>query len=205
MEIIRRDELQELLDVVAINPYGKILITGIAGSGKTFLLNIIGKIMEEKGKKIRYENMEFLQMGKEIWKHPSEFEDVVSLVDNLDENYRYKQILEHIKNGRGCYICTARENKFDIKFDHEIKLKPLTDNQILLFISDYLGTCISSKNIVEDVIKGLDKQNLMPRMIAGKLHKNKRVKGLMNIFSILKRIYINYIHIKAVYRYNIQR
>ena len=28
MEIIRRDELQELLDVVRMNPYGKFLITG---------------------------------------------------------------------------------------------------------------------------------------------------------------------------------
>lgn len=51
MEIIRRDELQELLDVVRMKPYGKILITGAAGSGKTFLLNIIGKILEEQGRK----------------------------------------------------------------------------------------------------------------------------------------------------------
>ena len=51
MEIIRRDELQELLDVVRMKPYGKILITGAAGSGKTFLLNIIGKILEEQGYK----------------------------------------------------------------------------------------------------------------------------------------------------------
>ena len=32
MEIIRRDELQELLDIVRMNPYGKFLIIGIAGS-----------------------------------------------------------------------------------------------------------------------------------------------------------------------------
>ena len=50
MEIIRRDELQELLDVVRMKPYGKFLITGAAGSGKTFLLNIIGKILEEQGR-----------------------------------------------------------------------------------------------------------------------------------------------------------
>lgn len=43
MEIIRRDELQEFLNVVRVNPYGKFLITGIAGSGKTFLLNIFGR------------------------------------------------------------------------------------------------------------------------------------------------------------------
>lgn len=182
MEIIRRDELQELLDVVRMNPYGKFLITGISGSGKTFLLNIVGKILEEQGKEICYENMAFSQMGNKIWKHPSEFEEVVCLVDGLDEKYRYKQIAEHIKNGRGCYICTARENKFNIKFDYEIKLKPLTDNQILLFISDYLGTRISSENIVEDVIKGLDKQNLMPRMIAEKLHTKLKGEGLNEYF-----------------------
>lgn len=59
MEIIRRDELQELLDVVRMKPYGKILITGAAGSGKTFLLNIIGKILEEQGRKIWYETIVF--------------------------------------------------------------------------------------------------------------------------------------------------
>lgn len=40
------------------------------------------------------------------------------IVDGLDEIYRYKQqMVEHIKNARGCYICTARDNKFDINKD----------------------------------------------------------------------------------------
>ena len=121
MEIIRRDELQELLDVVRMKPYGKILITGAAGSGKTFLLNIIGKILEEQGRKIWYETIVFSQMGNKIWKHSSDFTDVVCLVDGLDEIYRYKQqMVENIKNARGCYICTARENKFDINFDFSL-------------------------------------------------------------------------------------
>lgn len=125
MEIIRRDELQKILDVVRVNPYGKFLITGVTGSGKTFLLNIIGKILEERGKKILYEAITFSQRGSTIWKHPSEFENVIYLVDGLDEIYRYKQMAEHIKNGRGGYICTARENRFDIEFDYELKLEPL--------------------------------------------------------------------------------
>ena len=56
----------------------------------------------------------------------------------------------------GCYICTARENKFDINFDYEIRLRPLTDKQILLFISDYLGARISSDSIVEGIFKELE-------------------------------------------------
>ena len=114
MEIIRRDELQELLDVVRMNPYGKFLITGVAGSGKTFLLNIIGKILEEQGIDILYKSVAFSNTSSKIWNTSPDLEDIVCLVDGLDEIYRYKQIVEHIKNGRGCYICTARENKFDI-------------------------------------------------------------------------------------------
>lgn len=183
MEIIRRDELQELLDVVSMKPYGKFLITGAAGSGKTFLLNIIGKILEEQGWKIWYKTMEFSQMGNKIWKYPSDFTDVVCLVDGLDEVYKYKQqMVEHIKNARGCYICTARENKFDINFDYEIRLKPLTDKQILLFISDYLGARISSDSIVEGIFKELDKQNLTPRTIAEKLHTKLKGEGLNEYF-----------------------
>lgn len=37
-----------------MKPYGKFLITGVAGSGKTALLNIAGKTLEERGKRIRY-------------------------------------------------------------------------------------------------------------------------------------------------------
>lgn len=100
MEIIRGDELQELLDVVRMNPYGKFLITGISGSGKTFLLNIIGKILKEQGKEIWYGTIAYSLMRNKLWKRPAGIEDVVYLVDGLDEIYRYKQIIEYIKNGR---------------------------------------------------------------------------------------------------------
>ena len=45
MEIIRRNELQEILDLVKMMPHGKFLITGAVGSGKSFLLNIAGKML----------------------------------------------------------------------------------------------------------------------------------------------------------------
>lgn len=183
MEIIRKDELQELLDAVNVKPYGKFLITGAAGSGKTFLLNILGKTLEEQGKKILFETMAFSQNGNRIWEYPTDVGNQVCLVDGLDEIYRYRQIAERIKNGGECFICTARENHFDIKFDYEIRLKPLTDRQVLLFIADYLGSRISSKDIVEDVIKGLDKQDIEPRMIMEKLHTKIKRKGLNEYFS----------------------
>lgn len=59
MEIIRKNELQEILDLVKMMSHGKIFVTGAAGSGKTFLLNIAGKILWEQGKKIRYKIWNF--------------------------------------------------------------------------------------------------------------------------------------------------
>lgn len=110
MEIIRRDELQELLDIVEANPHEKFLITGAAGSGKTFLLNIIGKILEEQGKDISYDNIALALMNSKIGKPVYESEDVIYLVDDLDERYRYRQTVEFIKNIGGCYVCAANGN-----------------------------------------------------------------------------------------------
>ena len=77
---------KEAIDIRNTN----VVVSASAGSGKTFLLNIIGKILEEQGRKIWYETMVFSQMGNKIWKHSSDFTDVVCLVDGLDEIYRYK-------------------------------------------------------------------------------------------------------------------
>ncbi len=81
MEIIRRNELQEILDLVKMMPHGKILITGAAGSGKTVLLNIAGKILWEQGKRIRYKNMELFPDDKETGDYLSESSDTVYLID----------------------------------------------------------------------------------------------------------------------------
>lgn len=84
MEIIRKNELQEILDLVKMMSHGKFLITGAAGSGKTFLLNIAGKILWEQGKKIRYKNMELFPDDKETGDYLSESSDTVYLIDGLD-------------------------------------------------------------------------------------------------------------------------
>ena len=81
MEIIRKNELQEILDLVKMMPHGKILITGAAGSGKTVLLNIAGKILWEQGKRIRYKNMELFPDDKETGDYLSESSDTVYLID----------------------------------------------------------------------------------------------------------------------------
>lgn len=148
MEIIRKNELQEILDLVKMMSHGKFLITGAAGSGKTFLLNIAGKILWEQGKKIRYKNMELFPDDKETGDYLSESSDTVYLIDGLDDIYRYKQIVKEIEFGKACYICTSRENQFATKFDYEIKLEPLTTEQTFFSINDYLGNHASNGTFI---------------------------------------------------------
>ena len=108
MEIIRRNELQEILDLVKMIPHGKFLITGAAGSGKTFLLNIAGKILWEQGKKIRYKTMELFPDDKETGDYLSESSDTVYLIDGLDDIYRYKQIVKEIEFGKAFIHSSAQ-------------------------------------------------------------------------------------------------
>ena len=54
MEIIRNEELHQMINMIQKNPYGKFLISGDAGSGKTFLLNTLGMLLQESGKAVKY-------------------------------------------------------------------------------------------------------------------------------------------------------
>lgn len=47
MEVIRNEELHQMINMIQKKPYGKFLISGDAGSGKTFLLNTLGKLLQE--------------------------------------------------------------------------------------------------------------------------------------------------------------
>lgn len=178
MEIIRRYELQKIIDIVKRDSYGKIIITGTVGSGKSFLLNIVGKLLEEQGLKIRYGGITFSVGAKYL----PEYDENVYLIDDLDEIYRNKQMLEYIRYRKVCYICTAKENRFDINFDYEIKLNPLTDKQILLLIKDYLGASASSEKSLDDIIRKLDKQNPTPRSIINLIHKKLNGDELSEYF-----------------------
>ncbi len=195
MEIIRKNELLEILDVVRMKPYGKFLITGTQGSGKSFLLNVIGNILENNGKRIVSENIFLKQKNEKIWESSIQDNDVC-LVDDLDEKYGYHQIVEHMKNSKRCYICTAKTNQFGRVFDYTIELKPLTESQTLMLIKDYLGTQLSRESIIEDVSKLINGQMLMPRMLVQILHKRIVKEGLDQYFLDIEQ------NVHQVYTYS---
>lgn len=185
MEIIRNEELHQMINMIQKNPYGKFLISGDAGSGKTFLLNTLGMLLQESGKAVKYRTLRFYQTKRNKY-YEKESENIVYLFDGLDEVYKHKAFIEEIKNSANCFVCTARENIFDIKFDYELKLRPLTNEQALLLVNDYLGNSFSELNVVEDIFDGISKENIMPRILIENLHSKLKGKGIDEYFSNFK-------------------
>lgn len=185
MEIIRNEELHQMINMIQKKPYGKFLISGDAGSGKTFLLNTLGKLLQETGKAVKYRALRFSQTKRNTY-YEKELENIVYLFDGLDEVYKYKAFIEEIRNSANCFVCTARENIFDIKFDYELKLRPLTNEQALLLVNDYLGNSFSELNLVEDIFNSISKENITPRILIEKFHSKLKGKGIDEYFSNIK-------------------
>lgn len=185
MEIIRNEELHQMINMIQKNPYCKFLISGDAGSGKTFLLNTLGKLLQESGKAVKYRALRFSQTKRNTY-YEKESENIVYLFDGLDEVYKHKAFIEEIRNSANCFVCTARENIFDIKFDYELKLRPLTNEQALLLVNDYLGNSFSELNLVEDIFNSISKENITPRILIEKLHSKLKGKGIDEYFSNIK-------------------
>lgn len=64
MEVIRNEELHQMINMIQKKPYGKFLISGDVGSGKTFLLNTLGKLLQESGRVVKYRALRFSQTKK---------------------------------------------------------------------------------------------------------------------------------------------
>lgn len=185
MEIIRNEELYQMINMIQKKPYGKFLISGDAGSGKTFLLNTLGKLLQESSKVVKYRALRFSQTKRNTY-YEKESENIVYLFDGLDEVYKYKAFIEEIRNSTNCFVCTARENVFDIKFDYELKLRPLTNEQALLLFNDYLGNSFSELNLVEDIFNSISKENITPRILIEKFHSKLKGKGIDEYFLNIK-------------------
>lgn len=185
MEVIRNEELHQMINMIQKKSYGKFLISGDAGSGKTFLLNTLGKLLQESGKAVKYRALRFSQTKRNTY-YEKELENIVYLFDGLDEVYKHKVFIEEIRNSANCFVCTARENIFDIKFDYELKLRPLTNEQALLLVNDYLGNSFSELNLVEGIFNSISKENITPRILIDKLHSKLKGKGIDEYFSNIK-------------------
>ncbi len=180
MEVIRKTKLEELLRAIDSQPYGKFLISGAVGSGKSYLLNNVARELQERGKNIVYEQGRYFNPQHREAYNLRYDENSIRLIDGLDEAYNAKSIISEMRLSRSCYICTARENVFDIKFDFEFKLEPLTSEQVLLLIKNYIGT--QDSTIVEELLRELGQENITPRLVAEKIICKLRTKGFEEYF-----------------------
>lgn len=60
MEVIRKAELEQIIGAWQRKPYGKFLISGSRGSGKSFLLKRLSNILRGMGKNIIYKQADFV-------------------------------------------------------------------------------------------------------------------------------------------------
>lgn len=199
MEIIRESEIQEIMEMINTKPYGKYLICGPAGCGKTFLLNILGNRLEEQGKKVIYKMARYSRANDKLADNQSDNEKTVCLFDGLDEAYSQKRIIEEIRKKQNCFVCTARENMFDIKFDYIFNLKPLTVEQSLLLINDYIGRMYSDGDVLKGIFDGIDKYAITPRVVIEKIRGILIHKGIGEDFAgFEKDIYQLYTYGKGI-------
>ena len=81
----------------------------------------------------------------------------------------------------------------------------MTTEQTFLFINDYFGNHASNEYFVESIIKELDHQCLMPRLITGKIHDRLKDEGFGDYFlDIESDIHQLYTYNDGI-RYNIRR
>lgn len=196
MEFIRENELRELISIINSKPYGKYLITGPAGSGKSFFLNMLTLDLEEHGQNIIYEVPRY---GVTSEKNIENVPNAIYLFDGLDEAFRQKRVVEEIKKSRNCCICTARENIFDIKFDYELRLKSLSVEQVLLLINNYIKQNPLKEDFIENVFNSIEKNNITPRNILELLYFKMKENGDNElIFNLVEDSYQIYTYGEGV-------
>ena len=102
MEVIRKNEFEELMSAIESRPYGKFLISGAAGSGKSYLLNIVARELQERGKNIVYEQGRYFQPQHRMAYNLHDDENSIHLIDGLDEAYNAKAIINEMRLSRSC-------------------------------------------------------------------------------------------------------
>jgi restriction system protein len=162
MDFIRQEELGIFLNELKKKPYGKFMVYGAAGMGKTTFLHMIENSLKEQGKRVVW-----IQAFSHMDFRSNQYRDLntILLIDGLDEARYQRYLVEEIIKSGMCCICTSREKKWDINFDFVMRLGELSLHEIYDLIERRIGSYNLDHSNIEDIISMVKKMGLSPQSI----------------------------------------
>ena len=133
------DELNQLLSIYKSTPHCHVLITGIAGCGKTTLLNMFAeKINTEESDVYFIHGYDFEHEINKIKSQKNHFNNSTFLIDGIDEAQNPSSILTQLQSFDRVFI-TSRNASLNYKFTNVVRIGRLSQNQCKKLIDGYIG------------------------------------------------------------------
>lgn len=143
------DELDQLISIYKNYPHHQILITGIAGCGKTTLLKMFEEKIRVEGANVCFiHGYNFENEVNRIKSSKIDLKNAIVLIDGIDENQNPDYILSQLRLfDRVCI--TSRNANFNYKFTNVIRIGRLSKNQCKKLIDGYIGPLKPSKGLFD--------------------------------------------------------
>lgn len=146
------DELNQLVSIYKNHPHCQVLITGVAGCGKTTLLKMFEEKINAEGTSAYFiHGYNFEDELNKIKSSIIDLKDKIILIDGIDENQNPEYILSQLQLFDRVYV-TSRNINFDYKFTNVIRIGRLSKNQCKKLIDGYIGPLKPSKGLFDIVL-----------------------------------------------------
>ena len=146
------DELNQLVSIYKNHPHCQVLITGVAGCGKTTLLKMFEEKINAEGASAYFiHGYNFEDELNKIKSSITDLKDKIILIDGIDENQNPEYILSQLQLFDRVYV-TSRNINFDYKFTNVIRIGRLSKNQCKKLIDGYIGPLKPSKGLFDIVL-----------------------------------------------------
>lgn len=143
------DELNQLVSIYKNHPQCQVLITGVAGCGKTTLLKMFEeKINAKRTSAYFIHGYNFEDELNRIKSSITDLKDKIILIDGIDESQNPEYILSQLQLFDRVYV-TSRNINFDYKFTNVIRIGRLSKNQYKKLIDGYIGVLKPSKGLFD--------------------------------------------------------
>jgi restriction system protein len=179
---VRQEELDIIINQIKKKPYGKFMIYGEAGIGKTTLLNMLGRELRAQGLNVRPTQRIFNVSGPR-WLSEN-YHDTVYLIDGLDEARYHTHLAKEISNQNVCCVYTSRKSDVGTEFDFRMELKGLSIDEMLYLVRIRLGSYKIDEEKVISLITKVQKDNFSPAIIVAAINQVLKSHDLKEDFFL---------------------